>query len=154
MKFDKSSYGHKWPALLAFLEEVYDRAVQEKLLLASYSPPNREKKASAGVFASKVEEHSDNSTGQVGAGGGNLGTISDAQKKRLEQARTKLESVQYAVQSIPSLLSSAQNHGLQTGLFSVRSLETCLPSRELKPSRKLEVVPGVLAGHMRRRIVR
>ena len=27
LKFDKSSYGHKWPALLAFLEEVYDRAV-------------------------------------------------------------------------------------------------------------------------------
>ena len=57
LKFDKSIHSHKWSALLAFLEEVYDRAVQEKLLLASYTPPAREasgKKATAAVFATKL----------------------------------------------------------------------------------------------------
>jgi hypothetical protein len=51
LKFDKKSYGDKWSALMAFLEESYDNAVQEKLLLASLTLlPNHGNKSGSALW--------------------------------------------------------------------------------------------------------
>ena len=53
LKFDKSVFSDKWSAMIVFLEEIYENAVQEKLLIASYmtTTPN---KAGTGTFGATV----------------------------------------------------------------------------------------------------
>ena len=85
LKFDKSKFGDKWSALLVFLEDAYESAVQEKLLLASYTPPtNIAKKGNAAALAARVEEvdERDTSDGAV--------AMSEDMKKRLEETRKKV----------------------------------------------------------------
>ena len=53
LKYDKSVYSDKWTAIMAFLEEIYEQAVQEKLLIASYIP-STVKKSSSGSFGATV----------------------------------------------------------------------------------------------------
>ena len=81
LKFDKSAYDFKWSALLEFLEQSYDKAVEEKLLLATLTPPS----GSIGLAAAVIESDSSrvsNVSGQV--------TDKDADRKeRYEEARIK-----------------------------------------------------------------
>ena len=84
LEYDKSLYSDKWAALLAFLEDAYDKAVQEKLLLASYTPLTPIQKASAGSFAAKVE---DETAGEKHA---EDPFKKEQAKKRLEEARKRV----------------------------------------------------------------
>ena len=85
LEFDKASYSDKWAAIMVFIEESYDKAVQEKLLLASYTPPTSGPKKSGGAvqLAAKVEEGGDD---LGSAGHSNQGD----EKKRLEAYRLKV----------------------------------------------------------------
>ena len=95
LEFDKKLHPDKWTALMEFLEDAYEKAVQEKLLLASYTPlapANKKIGASAGFLAAKVEE----SNGDVvGAGAGDPGST------RKEQTKQKLEEVRKKVGKCP-----------------------------------------------------
>ena len=85
LEFDKTSHPDKWSAIMQFLENSYEIAVQEKLLLASYIPPSPapRKSAGAGVFAAKVEEGGDDLAD-------NDQSNQDNEKKRLEDYRQKV----------------------------------------------------------------
>lgn len=90
LDFDKSLHPDKWSAMLAFLDDAYEKAVQEKLLLASYTPsaPAVKKVATAGFLAATVEEGGE---GAVGGGGDGSGTSKKEQaKQKLEQVRKKV----------------------------------------------------------------
>ena len=56
LKFEKKNFADKWSALMAYLEDAYDRAVQEKLLLTSYTPPVDGKRGNISAAAASVEE--------------------------------------------------------------------------------------------------
>ena len=65
LDFDKTPFPNKWSALLAFLDNAYDKAVQEKLLVTSYSSKTGTKKSVpsvdalvAGVDGSSVDDNS------------------------------------------------------------------------------------------------
>ena len=89
LKFDKSKFGDKWSALLVFLEDAYESAVQEKLLLASYTPPpNTVKKGNAAALAARVEEADGRDTTDGAVGG--QPAMSEDMKKRLEETRKKV----------------------------------------------------------------
>ena len=89
LKFDKVAFADKWTALMAFLEDIYDTAVQEKLLIASYTPLPRDggdkKVGQAGMYASKVEDE------DVTSGDESDETASKIQqRKRFEEKRQKV----------------------------------------------------------------
>ena len=86
LEFNKNSFSNKWSALLSFLDIVYDKVVQEKLLLASYAspskdpskkPPENPKKSfgSAGVLAAKVDDEDKKK---------------DEEQKRIEEVRRRI----------------------------------------------------------------
>ena len=56
LKFDKTLYTDKWTALNDFLEDSYNKAVEEKVLLATLNPTNNKRVGNAGLAAAKVEE--------------------------------------------------------------------------------------------------
>ena len=92
LEFDKSTYPDKWTALMEFLEDAYDKAVQEKLLLASYSSPapgTKKSSATGGFCATSVE----------GAESGKEEDAEAASKK--EQTRKRLEEVKRRVGKCP-----------------------------------------------------
>ena len=88
LRFDKATFSDKWSAVQAFLEDAYEKAVQEKLLLASYTPlPGSSKKvsgASAGVLAARVEE------GHDSADEAEKLAKQENQKRRREEVRQKV----------------------------------------------------------------
>ena len=87
LEFDASTFPNKWAALLAFLDVAYERAVKEKLLLASYTPAKEVfvKKANAGLLATKVVEGGD----EASTGAGEAQQLAN-QKKKLEEVRERV----------------------------------------------------------------
>ena len=67
LEFDKSSFTDKWTALMSFLEATYENAVQEKLLLASYTAPSNapKKSTTVGALATEIEEQDDSKLERV-----------------------------------------------------------------------------------------
>ena len=108
LEFNKSPYPNKWDALLAFLDASYERAVQEKLLLASYTPPapaagsipvavptdgtlpvaTPVKKAGATALAAKFED--DSGSEDVEKDASVNVTKKEASRKKLEEARKRV----------------------------------------------------------------
>ena len=80
LKFEKNNFKDKWSALMAFLEESYDKAVQEKLLLASIN--TTEIKKASGLAATVVEDDSSQSDEESQS-------KEDQRRQRLEDARLK-----------------------------------------------------------------
>ena len=82
MEYNKESYSHKWTALMDFLEESYNKAVQEKLLLASINSKDSLIGANAGVAAAIVDRDVSSIDGD------GLGKEAE-RKKRYEESRKK-----------------------------------------------------------------
>ena len=85
LKFDKSVFSDKWSAMIVFLEEIYENAVQEKLLIASYmtTTPN---KSGTGTFGATVIGDSavENSTADHKV------PKEDTQMQRLQETKAKV----------------------------------------------------------------
>ena len=80
LEFDSDKFDDKWAALIAFLDDAYEKAVKEKLLLACYTPVKDKKvNPGAGVLAAQVTDRSDESDHNV-----------EHQKKRMEEARERI----------------------------------------------------------------
>ena len=83
LDFDKTSFPDKWSALLSFLDDAYDKAVQEKLLVTSYSSSSGIKRVppTVGTLVTGVDGSSviNNST-----------TRKDIGQQRLEDARKRI----------------------------------------------------------------
>ena len=81
LEFDSDKYDDKWTALLVFLDDAYEKAVKEKLLLASFTPPKDKKvNPGAGVLATNVRDDTDESDPQR----------LENQKNRMEEARERI----------------------------------------------------------------
>ena len=79
LKFDKSTYETKWSALIGFLEESYNKAVEEKLLLATLNQPSGHAGLAAAVINKDVTNEAETSEQALDR---------DAQRKRkYEEAR-------------------------------------------------------------------
>ena len=94
LKLDKSAFPDKWSAVLDFLDSAYERAVQEKLLLASYTPASAKKSgggSAAGFCAAKVEEESDSGNG----------ASAEANNREREKQKTRLENAKKRVGKCP-----------------------------------------------------
>ena len=83
LDFDKSSYPNKWSALIAFLDDAYEKAVQEKLLVTSYSSSLSLKKQapSVGALAAGIDSSSGNNSN---------GNRNDQDHQKLEDARIRI----------------------------------------------------------------
>ena len=85
LKFEKSSFPDKWAAITAFLEEIYERAVQEKLLIASYMSTTP-KQTGSGTFGATVIGEPPDRDPLVD----DKASKEDKQKQRLQEARAKV----------------------------------------------------------------
>ena len=68
LKYDKTLHSDKWTSLMNFLEDCYEKAVEEKLLLATLNPVDARNSGNAGVAAAVIGEnntHVNNSTSQI-----------------------------------------------------------------------------------------
>ena len=101
LEFEKSSFSNNWLALVSFLDDSYEKAVQERLLLTSYSPNSKEKKSTdnASILAARVESPQGDSSqkggkaegdssqkgGKSASGGGDKGSNAkrEAARKRV-----------------------------------------------------------------------
>ena len=81
LKFDKSSYKDIWVALMTFLEEIYDKAVQEKLLLASLHSSEIKNGRASSLVANLVENDSDSNSDDDDK--------ENKRKQKFEEARQK-----------------------------------------------------------------
>ena len=99
LEYDKSLHTDKWSALLAFLDDAYEKAVQEKLLLASYTPLSTVvKKGGAGASVLAVTVEDGGVDGQKGGGGAGHG---HGRLSGKEYAQKKLEEVRKRVGKCP-----------------------------------------------------
>ena len=138
LKFDKGCYKDKWSALMAFLEESYEKAVQEKLLLASLNS-NEPKKGAISGLAATVKEDSHQSADDSD-------DKEDHRQQKYEEARQKAGKCPLCKLNILLKQDGPIRHGHQIDLLLAKSFLICHQNRKLRLLKRCLVAPVVLVG--------